>query len=151
MILDTSMDGVGGKPKLKESCKKIENLCSSFDLVDIWRIRNQEVQRFMWRQKNPIIQRRWLITSSIQEDIENVDIIPAIRTDHSAVTMDINKIEQKVRGPSFWKFNSSLLEDDEYIALIFEKYEKWQEEGSVFQDPRVLWDFITGLPVWQTQ
>mgnify|MGYP000341484950 FL=1 len=83
-----------------------------------------------------------MITRSIQEDIENVDIIPAIRTDHSAITMDINGIEQKVRGPSFWKFNSTLVEDDEYIALIFEKYKKWQEEGSVFQDPRVLWDFI---------
>ena len=64
VILDTSMDGIGGKPKLKESCKKIENLCSSFDLIDIWRIRNPEVQRFTWRQKNPIIQRRldfWLV------------------------------------------------------------------------------------------
>ena len=145
VILDTSMDGVGGKPKLKESCKMIENLCSSFGLIDIWRIRNPEVQRFTWRQKKPIIQRRldfWLITSSIEEDIENVDISPAIRTDHSAITMDINGIEQKVRGPSFWKFNSILVEDDEYIALIFEKYKKWQEEGSVFQDPRVLWDLL---------
>ena len=113
----------------------------SFDLIDIWRIRNPEVQRFTWRQRNPIIQRRldfWLITSSKQEDIENVDIIPAIRTDHSAITMDINGIEQKVRGPSFWKFNSTLGEDDEYIVLIFEKYKRWQQEGSVFQDPRVL-------------
>jgi len=39
-ILDPDLDGSGGKPKLKESCKKIENLCSSFDLIDIWRIRN---------------------------------------------------------------------------------------------------------------
>ena len=46
--------------------------------------------------------------------------------------MDINGIEQKVRGPSFWKFNSTLVEDDEYSALIFEKYKKWKEEGSVF-------------------
>ena len=26
--------------------------------------------------------------------------------------------------------------------MIFEKYKKWQEEGSVFQDPRILWDLI---------
>ena len=44
MILDTSMDGVGGKPKLKESCKKIEHLCSSFNLIDIWRIRYPETE-----------------------------------------------------------------------------------------------------------
>ena len=58
VIHDTSMYGVRGKLKLKESSKKIENLCSSFDLIDIWRIRNPEVQQFTWRQKNPIIQRR---------------------------------------------------------------------------------------------
>ena len=30
---------------MKESCKKIEDLCSSFDLIDIWRVRNPVVQR----------------------------------------------------------------------------------------------------------
>ena len=38
VILDTSMDGVGGKPNIK-----IENWCSSFDLIDIWRTKNPEV------------------------------------------------------------------------------------------------------------
>ena len=82
VILDTSMDEVGGKPKLKDLCKQIENLCSSFDLIDIWRIRNPEVQRFTWRQKNPIIQHHLdfrLIPSSVQEDIENIDIIRLLR------------------------------------------------------------------------
>ena len=120
-------------------------MCSSFDLIDIWRIRNPDVKRFTWRQKNPTIQRRldfWLISSSIQEEVENVDITPAIRTDHSAIIMHINGIEETGRGPSFWKFNSSRLEDDEYITLITEKYNTWLEEGKDIQDPRVLWDFI---------
>ena len=38
----------------------------------------------------------------IQEEVENVDIIPAIRTDHSAISMHINGIEETERGPSFW-------------------------------------------------
>ena len=103
-ILDADLVGTGGKPQVKESCKQIDNLCSSFDLIDIWRIRNPDVKRFTWRQKNPIVQRRldfWLITSSIQEEVENVDIIPAIRTDHSAISMHINGIEEIRRGPSF--------------------------------------------------
>ena len=104
VILDVDLDGAGGKPQVKESCKQIDNLCSSFDLIDIWRIRNPDVKRFTWRQKNPIVQRRldfWLITSSIQEEVENVDIIPAIRTDHSAISMHINGIEETGRGPFF--------------------------------------------------
>lgn len=101
--------------------------------------------RFTWRQKNPIIQRRldfWLISSSTQEEVVSVDIIPAIRTDHSAITIHINGIEETRRGPTFWKFNSSLLEDEEYIKLITDKYSHWLEEGKVLRDPRVLWDFI---------
>ena len=116
VILEPDLDGTGGKPQVKDSCKKIDNLCSLFDLIDIWRIRNPDAMRFTWRQKNPIIQRRldfWLISSSTQEEVVSVDIIPAIRTDHSAITIHINGIEETRRGPSFWKFNSSLLEDEE--------------------------------------
>ena len=31
---------------MKESCKKIEDLCSSFDLIDIRRVRNPDVKSF---------------------------------------------------------------------------------------------------------
>ena len=51
VILDANLDGSGGKPQMKESCKKIEDLCSSFDLIDIWRVRNPDVKRFTWRQR----------------------------------------------------------------------------------------------------
>ena len=37
VILDPDLDGFGGKPKLKQSAKQIENICSLHDLVDIWR------------------------------------------------------------------------------------------------------------------
>ena len=60
----------------------------------------------------------WLISSSIQEDIEGTDIIPAIRSDHSAITLSFNGIEEHQHGPSFWKFNASLLEDETYVSLI---------------------------------
>ena len=47
VIFDPDLDGTGGKPKLKESSKKnMENLCSSFELIDIWRIRNPGAKRF---------------------------------------------------------------------------------------------------------
>ena len=38
VIRDPDLDGSGVSPKLKESSKKIENLCFSLDLIDIWRI-----------------------------------------------------------------------------------------------------------------
>ena len=54
VILDAELDGTGGKPHKKESCKSIENLYSSFKLIDIYSIRNPKVRRFTWRQTNPV-------------------------------------------------------------------------------------------------
>ena len=86
VIREPDLDGSGGSPKLKESSKKIENLCLSLDLIDIWRIRNPKLKRFSWRQKSPMIQQwldYWLISNNIQKEIDKDDIIPAIRSGNS--------------------------------------------------------------------
>ena len=77
---------------------------SVYDLVDIWRIRNPTDRRFTWRQKSPLIQRRldyWLTSNDLQEDVELVEIITAIRSDHSAITLSVNGLDENERGPSF--------------------------------------------------
>ena len=38
------------------------------------------------------------------------------------ITLQINSIEDQVRGPSHWCFNSSLLNDENYVELITAKY-----------------------------
>jgi len=63
---------------------------------------------------------------------------PPHTTDHSAITIHINGIEETRRGPSFWKFHSSLLEHEEYVKLITNKYSYWLEEGNALQDPSPL-------------
>ena len=138
VILDPDLDAFGGKPKLKESVKQIGNICLLHDLVGIWRIRNPQIKRFTWRQKMPIIQRRldfWLVDNALQEEIEQAHIVPSIKSDHS----EINGIEEKIHGPSFWKFNASLLE---YVTLINSRYKVWVEEFKDIDDPRLFWDLI---------
>ena len=51
VILNPEVDGMGGNPKLKESVKKKQQqqMRSSFDLMDIWRIRNPDVKQFTGR------------------------------------------------------------------------------------------------------
>ena len=58
----------------------------------------------------------------MQKDIDNVDVIPSLKLDHSAIVLSINGIENSSRGPSFWKLNSSLLDEKEYVSLINMKY-----------------------------
>ena len=137
VTLDSDLDCSGGKSFKKESVKKIQDLCLDLDLVDIWRIRNPECKRFTWRQKNPFIQRRldyWLINDSSQDDIEKSDIIPSINSDHSAIFLHLNSL--------VWKFNASLIDDDDFVTLINESVPMWLKEFEDITDKRLLWDLI---------
>ena len=136
-VLDSNLDGQGGKLTPKESAKHIEDICSSLDLVDIWRVRNPGTKRFSWRQKTLFIQRRldyWLADNALQEEIDQVDIIPSIKSDHSAILLTIKGIDNESRGPSFSKFNASLLDDKEYVDMINHRYQEWIKEFNDVQD-----------------
>ena len=119
VILDEVLDGRGGNQKRKESAKYVEEFCVEHDLIDIWHIRNPSEARFTWRQKTPIIQRwldYWLVSDCLQIDIDTVDITTAIKSDHSAITLGMNGLDESLRGPSFWKFNSNLVNDPENVS-----------------------------------
>ena len=145
VALNSELDCSGGNPSKKDSTKNISDLCSYFDLVDIWRIRNPETKRFTWRQKNPLIQRRldyWLISDACQEDIEKIDIISSINSDHSAIVLYFNNTGRQKHGPSFWKFNASFAEDTVFVTLINESMPNWLDEFNTIADKRLLWDLI---------
>jgi len=72
--------------------------------------------------------------------VESVEIISAIRSDHSAFTLSGNGLEENERGTSFWKLNSTLLNDQEYCDLLRLEYKNWLEEFKGVSDKRVLWD-----------
>ena len=74
------------------------------DLVDIWRITNPKQRRFTRREKFPIIQGRldfWLVSDTLQEDVESVDIIPSTKSDPSVITLAFNGIDDSKGGQSF--------------------------------------------------
>ena len=145
VILDPDLDGRGGNKKKKDSVRYVEDMIIEHDLVDIWRIGNPTDTRFTWRQKSPLIQRRldyWGISNDLQEDVESVEIITAIKWDHSAIALSINGLDENERGPSFWKFNSTLINDQEYCNLLRSEYKNWLGEFKEVNEKRVLWDLI---------
>ena len=61
----------------------------------------------------------WLISDLLQDDVAKVDIIvTAIKTDHYAITLEIDSADDQQRGPSFWKFNNSLLDDILFVEHL---------------------------------
>ena len=47
--------------------------------------------------------------------VGNVDIVSAIKTDHSAIILQLHKLEEGVKGSGFWKMVTSILNDAGYI------------------------------------
>ena len=145
ITFDQKLDCLSGNPIRKSSLKAVEDIMLEHNLIDIWRVRNPECKRFTWRQKCPLIQRRldyWLISNALQDDIENADIVTSIKTDHSAIALEINSLAEQERGPSFWKFNNSLLTDTKYVDLITDNIPIWLEEAQEVSDVIVKWDWL---------
>ena len=146
-IFDVNLDSNGGNSKLKlSSIRAITSLTNTRDLVDIWRTRNPELRRFTFRQPNPLIQRRLdhlFISNSLQENVEVIDIIPAVSTDHSAIFMKMSSVKSAQHGPSHWKFNNSLTLDSVFVEMLRKEITTvLKNYSSTFSDPRVKWEFL---------
>ena len=63
-------------------------------------------------------------------------------TDHRAVKLLIN-INENQRGPNYWKLNTSLLEDENYKAIIkylIHRYNTKIEYEKLDVDLHILWE-----------
>ena len=104
------------------------------------------VRSFTWSQPNPLIFSRldyWLTSNSLSDYVYNVDIISAIKTDHSAITIEFQDVDDKVKGPGLWKLNCSLLNGKQYVNEINFLLPSWLQEGKQdLSGPRSVWDWV---------
>ena len=63
----------------------------------------------------------WLISNNLQDLVATTDIIPAIKTDHAAISIKFSIREKHIKGPGHWKMNCSLLDDDDYVREVTAK------------------------------
>ena len=70
----------------------------------------------------------WLISDACQDDIDKSDIIPSINSDHSTIFLHFNSSDKQEDGPSFWKFNASLTDEDDFLTSINERVPMWLNE-----------------------
>ena len=104
-------------------------------------------KEFTWRTQDLKIKCRldlWLITKDfIQRSIvQSCEIKYAPHCNHSFVTIDIQTRIQHPRGPGFWKFNNSLLEDNEYTEKLSENIAVFIEKYKHVEDKRLSWELI---------
>ena len=120
-----SLEADVGKPSITlMSLAKFESINQKLDLCDVWRIRNPDSRRFTYRSKSPFLQRRLeylFIFDSIQEDVNQIDILASLNSDHSPVYLKFSEGNETSHAPSYWKFNNSLLDDQHFVTSLTER------------------------------
>ena len=75
--------------------------------------------------------------------MKSSEIIPAPRTDHDAIWLEIGELKNEQKGPGYWKMNCSMLKDEEYVNNVTEMLPVWTAEGrKELSDSRNVWDWI---------
>ena len=103
-------------------------------------------KEFTWREKGHKIQCRldyFLTTPNLTKLTRNCDIIHAPGSDHCAVKLFIqSEALNKKPGPGFWKFNSSLLENEAYINELKENIKAYRNKYDYLEDKGLKWDLL---------
>ena len=85
----------------------------------------------------------WLISNNLSDFVELNEIILAERTDHDAISLELGKLENELKGPGNWKMECSLLHDEEYEEDIARMIPLWTAEGQKeCTDNRMIWDWV---------
>ena len=99
----------------------IKDWIESENWCDIWRFQHQEEKRFTWVKTRPnICWSRidyWLVSANLVNSTIGTDILPCVHSDHSAIELSIATVEEE-RGPGYWKFNDTLLNDEDFITEV---------------------------------
>ena len=122
----------------------LENM-ETFNLTDIWRSFNPDCKQYTWRQRGTGIACRldlFLISVGLANITDSVEISNGYRTDHSFISLEISKNTQD-RGPGFFKLNTGLLLDNDYVNkiknLINTKKVQYQNQQT---EPDLIWEVI---------
>ena len=143
MLLHNQLDLITGKPHDAVIVQKFNDFLCSADLFDVWRMYHGDRKEFTWSSSySPWVARRLdyiLINATTFDKVISCDISPAPNSDHQGVELEI-KTDAINRGPSYWKFNQSLLKDSDYIDLINSKIE-FCKTALVGFPAHIRWDY----------
>lgn len=129
-VFDRSLDRTSSEIDFvhRDTSIQLHDLFGHFDVVDIWRSLHPAMKRFTWTRPDGSWSSRIDLIGVPQVwsyFAISCDIVPCPYSDHYAVSLCINIPSPVERGPSFWKLNVSLLEDEEYCTVITIFLRRW--------------------------
>ncbi len=116
-IWDSENDCLPPRPNNRSVLPEFNNLCSTFDLIDIWRHKYPEQIQFTWCKKNLSHQSRiyyWLISRNLLNYVNEVYIESSVLTDHKVIFLSLNTNISKEEKKTYWKMNQNILTDVQF-------------------------------------
>ena len=84
------------------------------------------------------------IWNSMQVSVKNIDFLASLLTNLSPITFSCFKNKESNRGRGFWKFNNSLIENEEHVLqmkkLVSDTLDELFNENIL--DDEVKWEFF---------
>ena len=76
-------------------------------------------------------------------DISGCGFYAPVQSDHSPIFIKISPLQETARGPGYWKFNSSLVNDPTFVEKTKEIInEVAMNITNQFEDYRIGWEFL---------
>ena len=116
-----------------------------YDLMDIQRVRYPNLNVYSYVSKALNVKSRLdflLITKSFSKYVRKVGTCPSIASDHKIIYLNLSLPHNTKRGPGFWKFNNTLLNDEEYAFKIRELVPRLREKYANLEEKRLVWELI---------
>ena len=122
--------------------KQFDKVKEQYKLVDIYRHMHSDETMFTFRSRSynsaSRLDRIYCSFSFIHKII-NVSLIRNVLSDHDIFMVNID-LDTATKGPGVWCLNNSVLQDVEYILLIKNFWNYWQNRYEVYSSPILWWE-----------
>jgi exonuclease III len=141
-VADPHLDRGTGVPTAAElSAESTHAFLTQNQLVDIWRSRNAESREYSYEsgtRKSRID--RFYLSSELACYVRRADLVRVDFSQHKVVTCSIAAPDATQWGRSYWKLNSSLLEEPPLLALLERFWSLWRKQKNAYAHLSDWWD-----------
>ena len=118
-----------------------------FDLVDIQRVKHPNVNKYSYVSKALNVKSRidfFLIAKGLIKYVRKSDVLSSIAPDHESIHLHVSLTwtKESPRGPGFWKFNNTLLSDENYVKEIRNMYQSFRKKYCYVEDKQLFQELL---------
>ena len=150
VVADPHLDRTGGtiSSHHTQGITQLNTILTAFDLIDVWRTNHPHHREYTWRSPHHILPQiqsrldRFYISSSLQARPITTEFYATTWSDHSYITLEFTLVPVRPHGHSYWKLNTQVLAEPEYIVTITALIRYHQGHLADFPDVARWWDVV---------